>query len=259
METAGRRGLDRDTIKLFAALCMLPNHCAEMFLREDTLLRVFLLGIGYAAAFAMCFFLSEGFRFTSSRRRYGERLFIFALLSEIPYYIAFCPPLFQADPVTVMRSSPLNMIWTLFLSFLILEVCTLPLIGRPEKTILIVTILFLSGFSDWGVLAPLFVLLFSLAGPKKAAQKKAFAACLLLFAATLLLENRAGGFSWPDSLVRTLLSLTGPAAASILILFYYNGQAHRTGTHLKFRKWFFYIFYPAHLAVLDLIRFFLFS
>ena len=37
----------------------------------------------------MCYFLVEGFYYTHSRRKYGERLLIFAGISQVPYMIAF--------------------------------------------------------------------------------------------------------------------------------------------------------------------------
>ena len=46
--------------------------------------------------------------------------------------------------------------------------------------------------------------------------------------------------------------MSGPALAAIAICCFYNGQRATRGRTAA--KWFFYIFYPAHLAVLGVIR-----
>lgn len=245
--------MDRDTIKFIAAFSMLPNHIAVMFFREDTLLRAFFIGIGYMAAFTMCFFLTEGFRFTSSKRRYGTRLLVCALLSELPYLIAFSDPGTLFTPEFLLHS-PLNMIFTLFLCFLILRVREMPCAGSAEKAALTVALVLLSGLCDWGILAPLFVLFFVSCGPSQNGRRRAFSACLLLLAAEQYLDTLYSGFSPAERLIRVLLSLTGPLLSAFLILFCYNGRAHRSEKHRRFLQGFFYVFYPAHLAVLDLIR-----
>ena len=252
------RRTDRDTIKLLAALSMLPNHIAEMFLPEDTLLRALLIGIGYMAAITMCFFLTEGFRFTSSRRRYGTRLLVFALLSELPYLAAFSGPGTGAQN-ELLTHAPLNMIFTLFLCFLILFVREMPLLGRTERALSVGALLLLSSLSDWGILAPLFVLFFASSKPSESGRRKAFAACLLLLSADHLLEVLFLGYPPEEGLLRVLLSLTGPLLAAFLILFCYDGRAHRSGKHRKAVQYFFYLFYPAHLAILCLVRFLFFS
>ena len=69
----------------------------------------FLKGIGYFTAPVMCYFLVEGFYKTSSRRAYAKRLFVFALVSQVPYFLAFN-----------REAAVLNMMFSLLFSFLIL-------------------------------------------------------------------------------------------------------------------------------------------
>ena len=68
---------------------MLLNHIAGIFLPEDTFVCDLLTGIGYFTAPVMCYLLAEGIFLTRSVRRYLIRLFLFALLSQVPYDLAF--------------------------------------------------------------------------------------------------------------------------------------------------------------------------
>ena len=78
MLTTEKPGLTRDAIKYLAIFTMLLNHIANVLLPENTILWEVLVDIGYFTAITMCYFLVEGFYYTHSRRKYGERLLIFA-------------------------------------------------------------------------------------------------------------------------------------------------------------------------------------
>ena len=109
MSTTEKPGLTRDAIKYLAIFTMLLNHIANVLLPENTILWEAFIDIGYFTAITMCYFLVEGFYYTHSRRKYGERLLIFAGISQVPYMMAF-------------GNSQLNMIFTLFICFMILVV-----------------------------------------------------------------------------------------------------------------------------------------
>ena len=89
MPTTEKPGLTRDAIKYLAIFTMLLNHIANVLLPENTILWEVLVDIGYFTAITMCYFLVEGFYYTHSRRKYGERLLIFAGISQVPYTMAF--------------------------------------------------------------------------------------------------------------------------------------------------------------------------
>ena len=73
--------LNRDQIKYIAVILMALNHIASVFLKEGTVAFLLLRNLGY--------FLVEGYYYTHSRKQYGQRLLLFALLSQIPFQIAF--------------------------------------------------------------------------------------------------------------------------------------------------------------------------
>ena len=66
--------LNRDIIKYLAVFAMLLNHIANLFLTSGTLLCEVFLDIGYFTAITMCYFLAEGYHYTRSKRKYGQRL-----------------------------------------------------------------------------------------------------------------------------------------------------------------------------------------
>ena len=82
MPTTEKPGLTRDAIKYLAIFTMLLNHIANVLLPENTILWEVFIDIGYFTAITMCYFLVEGFYYTHSRRKYGERLLIFAGISQ---------------------------------------------------------------------------------------------------------------------------------------------------------------------------------
>lgn len=104
------KGLSRDTIKYIAMFTMLLNHIATVFMEPGTWLAELFLNLGYFTAPIMCYFLVEGYEYTRSKRKYGERLLIFALISEVPFCLAFS----EGEKLSFVA---MNMIFTLFLCF----------------------------------------------------------------------------------------------------------------------------------------------
>ena len=238
-----REGLSRDAIKYIAMAAMLLNHIGTIFLTPGTLLYEVFLDVGYFTAPVMCFFLVEGYRMTRSRKRYGIRLFLFALLSELPFCFAFS----QGKAFYFVA---MNMIFTLFLCFLLLEVLEKEPKGFVRGT-LIVLIVLASSVSDWAILAPVYTALFYQAGQDREKQKRAFFWAAVLFGGFGLLGSPAG-YLGLQKLLYAFGCMSGVAAAGVCIVCFYNGKRAQKGQN--FSKWFFYLFYPAHLLVLGMIR-----
>ena len=138
--------MNRDQIKFLAIITMTCNHIANIFLTPGTLLFEIMIDIGYFTAITMCYFLVEGYGYTHDKKKYGERLLLFGVISFIPFCLAF-------------GMVQMNMLCTLFLCFLILKVMEMSTL-KWEKWIVILILIFVSLYSDWALLAPVFTILF---------------------------------------------------------------------------------------------------
>lgn len=233
---AGLRVLNRDAIKYIAMFTMLLNHIADVFLTSGTVLYEVLEDIGYFTAPVMCFFLVEGFDYTSSRIKYGQRLIVFAVLSQIPYQLAF-------------QDDTLNMIYTLLCCFLILA--ALEISFNPVYKVAVCALLTIAtAVGDWALVAPICTILLYYGKKSRIKTALAFGATYAIFVSFNIqkyMYDVPG--NWTLYAVKHgLLSGVGILAAAVVILVFYNGQRVKHGQN--FSKWFFYIFYPAHLLVL---------
>lgn len=193
----------------------------------------------------MCFFLVEGYQYTRSKVKYGGRLFFFAVLSQLPYYLAF-------------RYGNLNMFFTLFCCFLLLVV-----LERVDSYLLQIALCFLliiiTAISDWALVAPILTLLLAKNWGEKGRMWASYVGIAVVFAVLNLqsnmMQNRMNGLEAGltvravcDTLCSGIVILTAGAA----VLVFYNGERAKKGQN--FSKWFFYFFYPVHLCVLYLIK-----
>ena len=234
---------NRDVIKYFAMLTMLLNHISTIFMKSGSFLAELFLNLGYFTAITMCYFLVEGFQYTHSKKNYAIRLAIFALVSEIPYCLAFTNN-------GLLEFRELNMLFTLLICFGILMAVEKVSNKVIRATCILILILF-SSVCDWAFLAPVFTLLFLWSKGSKSKTGWAFIISMLLFGGL----NFAGGlgrFSMETNLIYALGSMMGIALAGIVIVIFYNGRRIEKGS--VFSKWFFYWFYPLHLLLLGILR-----
>lgn len=187
--------------------------------------------IGRIAFPIFCFLMAEGTFYTKNPRKYGLRLMIGALLSEIPFDLAFRGRLTWEYQ---------NVMLTLFLGFLTVEI-----IQRTEFDI--VKVLAVSGGfalaewanTDYGGFGVLLVVLFSQTRGK-------------LWFQTIMVAM----FSWMiNSLKIPVLGILVPIEmfaifAMIPIALYSGGKV----TSNRAVQWGFYLFYPVHLIILVLVR-----
>jgi hypothetical protein len=240
-----KKGLNRDVIKYIAIVAMLANHIATVFLVSGTLLCRILLGIGDFTAITMCYFLVEGYSYTHSKKKYMGRLLLFAILSQIPYDMAFTEQ-------GVISFIGFNMLFTLLLCFLICLIAEkVPNIFL--KIVLIILILICSIKCDWGIGAPVFTLLFIWSKNSVLKKKIAFIIPTALFGLYNFI-GRYGKVPIETCILSTVICIIGMGMSGICIIYFYNGKRAKIGR--SFSKWFFYIFYPLHLLIIALIRIF---
>lgn len=218
------RGVTSFSLKVVAIIGMTCNHASWIF--ADQLPFPFycvLMGAGGLTFPVMAFLISEGWRHTSDCNRYLLRLGMFAVISQVPFW--------------VFLSHNLNVMFTLFIGLAVLRLHD----TMPSKTawlgIACIGTL-ASGLCDWGFIGvPMIVI----AGLMPTVKKRALYSSALPMAAfgiPALLGILAGSL---DNLPVLLYALCNGAAG--LLLTFYNGERGRP------LKWFFYLYYPAHIAV----------
>lgn len=237
------QGLNRDVIKYIAMVTMLLNHIAHVFLVRGTVLHEFFEDVGYFTAPVMCYFLVEGYAYTRSKFRYGLRLLVFTVISQAPFYLALRLPM-AGLPFT------LNMFYTLFCSFLILvareKIQNPTWRGAVCGILVLITII-----GDWQIFAALLVYLLAENWGDKRKMMINYMTIALIYCLFITRNYMWGNYGLAASVFHGLLGCLGIVAAGVVVLSFYNGKRAEHGRN--FSKWFFYIFYPAHLLILYLV------
>ena len=234
--------LNRDAIKAIAMATMLLNHIANALLSPQSPWFEPLVNIGYFTAVTMCYFLVEGYGYTHDRKAYALRLLGFALIAQIPYQLAL--GFFQ-----------LNMLFTLLVCFGIVHVWVSWGADKgPQKVLVVLGLFFASLFMDWAILAPVFTLMFASwrYGDAPACGTRSVLARLFVGDALIFFFLNLPANWTVQTALHTAASSLGILVAGAVILLFYNGKRAEHGR--TFWKWFFYLFYPAHLAVLAAIK-----
>lgn len=231
--------MNRNQLKYIAAFAMLLDHIAMVFSDRMTenywyfTIYCIMRALGRLTAPIMCWFLAQGFIHTSSKKKYALRLFIFALISQIPYTLI--------HHHTILNFTDLNVIFMFLLSFVML--CVIESSWKPVlKWIVAICIILLSAFCDWGVYGPILVLCFYFLKDKRKLLILIYCILSAFVVSTNLVFMIMKDFAWYSEIWQLGLFLFIP------LLFIYNGEK---GSDNAFHKWFFYIFYPVHLLILS--------
>ena len=225
--------MSRSTLKYIAIIAMTLDHISAYFLPIDTPLGFVLRLIGRLTSPIMCYFIAEGFRFTSDRLKYGLRLLIFAIVSQPAFYFADTSQPFR-----------LNMLFTLLIGFLML--CAYDKIKNTAlKCAAIMLLLTASYFCDWGIIAPMWILTFHILKNDRKMLFTAFTAISLMHIIINTMACITADIAWYSQLWQAGVLLFIPAIA------FYNGK---NGAKGFISKWFFYIYYPLHLAIISVIK-----
>lgn len=203
--------LDSFQLKCIAIVSMALDHTGAVLYPSQIWLRC----LGRIAFPIFCFLIVEGFFHTHDVRRYMGRLGVFALISEIPYDLAF-------------RGVPLEYAHQNVFFTLLIGIGMMVLLERnrewPVKAVILLLAMWLAVLirSDYNFRGVLLIFVF------------------YIFHESWWLAVTAGGL-W-NFLYQGVIQKYG--VLSVLPLALYNGERGRK------MKYFFYIFYPAHLLLL---------
>lgn len=250
-----KKGISGYGLKMIAVVTMLIDHTAATIL-ERILLQMQEAGTEMSTTYGMlsivyfvmrligrmafpiyCFLLVEGFHYTRNRAKYALRLFVFALISEVPFDMAFnqsfCSMSYNNVFLTLLIG--LLTIWGIHESM-----ARIPIeqdtgarrmgLGLLRTMVIVVILLAGSGLAQW--------------------LNTDYGACgiIAIFIMYMLYRNPMLGFGTMVLELGLLGGIMEWAAFLMLIpMHFYNG------TRGKQIKYFFYAFYPVHLLVLSLI------
>lgn len=222
-----KRGLSQETLKVIACVTMLLDHIGAIFVSGYTL-RI----IGRIAFPIFCFLMAEGAYYTKNPRKYALRLVIGALLSEIPFDLAFRRGLtLQTQSVMV----------TLLLGFLAIEAIQKTDNGLVKLTITAFGFLLGQLFkTDYGGYGVLLIILLSQTRGQWWLQT-------VLVAAVAWMMNSV---RIPVFGVKIPIEMF--AVLAMIPIGLYSGKKTSSS---KAVQWAFYLFYPVHLTVLVVIRY----
>ena len=235
-----------DVIKYIAIIPMLFGHTISSLVEHDILeSNTFLIVLQALAIFAppiFFFSITEGYKYTRSKKKYALRLLIFAIITQIPFALNSFGTLFTVEAIL-----NLNVFFTLLaglISIIVWE-SKYPAVARIIGIIIIDGLTVLFG-SEWMIFGVPIILGLHIFSEKSRVRFIWFAICIILS------QHICWGMN-----IYTLICpgfIAGTLAAIMSYLFrttFYNGQR---GKHPVFAKWFFYIVYPLHFVLIYLIE-----
>ena len=226
-------------LKIFAAVCMVIDHVGLMFFPQHRIFRV----LGRLAFPIFAFMISEGARYTRSRRKYFLTMFSIAAICQVVYYV-FDNSLYMCILVTFSLSLVMLFALSEFKKKLFAENSSLleklgsgVLFVASVAFCFLLNQLFTIDYGFEGCLLPVFASLTDFRGinvSEGLAKLDNLTFRIAVFGVGLLLTSLSlGGLH-----IYSLMAL-------IPLLFY-------SGKRGKYKmKYFFYFFYPLHLVALE--------
>ncbi|MGI6177204.1 MAG: TraX family protein [Eubacterium sp.] len=251
-----RRGLSSKAIKWIAMVTMAVDHTAVAIIetlfyygQNEVSASVFLVyevmrDIGRLAFPLFIYLLVEGFFRTHSRAQYLSGMLIFSAISEIPFDLALTLGPDSAAAGVFIESTHQNIYFTLSIGLLCMVVAERIFIGtgraNPALQVIVACLVAAGG----GALAELIKADYGAVG------------VIAIVAAYMMRRNKLSDLELPAAVGVLLFSnLTeGYAIADCFFVHASNGLRG----NIKY-KWLYYIFYPAHLAILALLKYLIFA
>lgn len=244
---ASSKGFSGSTLKIIAILSMLIDHIAAIILTDNILqklalnhndytvvaqdpvyvIMIIMRCIGRLAFPMFCFLLIEGFLHTHNKMKYAARLLLFAFLSEIPFDYAVNH--------TLLEFGYQNVFFTLFLglmTMILYDMVAVKYKDKPGLFSFFQTLIFIGAIlvslglrADYGMIG--IVTIYLMYCFRNHRKKQILIGCF---------------------------ALTFETASEIFTFAVYPLLKRYNGERGMFKlKYFFYLFYPAHILILALI------
>ena len=230
--------LNSNHLKLIAIIAMTIDHIADLIYpgMPKNMISIILHIIGRLTAPIMFFFICEGFYYTKNLKKYILRLFIFAIISHFAYCFAFG---INFIPFSSGIFNQTSIMWSLAWSVVVLYIANKTNLKEWQKWILIMLINVITFSSDWSCIAVMAILFMY---PNRGNLKKQFISMsfwIFIYAiiSYLFVSKTYGLITLAVALAYPLLNI-------------YNGEKGK----MNWMKWFFYLYYPLHLAIIGILR-----
>ena len=232
------KNLNSNQLKFIAIIAMTIDHLTwAIFPGCQRIWWVYALHIiGRITAPIMWFFIAEGYNYTRNVKKYIARLFAFAVISHFAYNFAFGIPF---TPFKTGFFNQTSVMWSLAWSVVlmcIIESVKVPQWGKYVAIIVVCVVSFPSDWSSVAAMAPLF--LYTHRGNIKK-QGLDIVMWTAIYAAVYFLF-----LDKPYGILQMFTFLSVPLLAK------YNGKRG----NWRGMKWFFYLYYPANLVIVGILR-----
>ncbi|MCL2632114.1 MAG: conjugal transfer protein TraX [Coriobacteriia bacterium] len=231
--------LDSFALKVIAIIGMSANHLGNAFYNYLPLtIRAILIGFGGLTFPIMAYQISVGYQHTRDVRKYALRLGAFALVSLVPFIWVLGPSL--------------NIMFTLLLGLLIIWADD-TLQGSDSKRLvfylLLTAAVLVTHWCDWSYIGVPMILLYHRGRGQSWQPVLPVAMVWLMGLGTVvdLLARSAPLVYWHYNLPMLLYCFVG-ATATIPLIRAYNDEQGRP------MKYFFYLYYPLHIAILGVAK-----
>lgn len=236
--------INSNLLKVFAMIFMLLDHMWATIIPGNQ----WMTNVGRLAFPIFAFLIVEGFTHTSDLKKYIKRLFIFALISEIPFNL-----IYTGSWVFPFHQ---NVMFTLLLGLLCISEIdkiksNIELKSRTKSIFKIILYLLISiiGFVDYGIIGVLTIIIFYIFKNFKFAWLGQLISLILLY--IVFFKGQSVIINIFD--FEYFLPLQSIGILSLIPIWLYNGKR---GKKNEIIQYIFYLFYPVHMLVLYLIYYF---
>ncbi len=240
----GSRGITANILKILAVMFMVFDHLWATLISGND----WMTYIGRLTFPIFAFLISEGFIHTSNVRKYIFRLLGFALISEIPFNLFYGGSWFYPYHQNVMFTLLLGLLGIVVIDKARKEK-TAKAIGKAVLLLIPISLGAFIGFPDYGFWGYLTVIMFYLFRGFPFAWVLQLAGMILLHIVLPEGQNLI-----VDIFGKTLeFPVQSFAVLALIPIWLYGGKKGKGGKILQYG---FYAFYPVHMLVLYLIRYF---
>ena len=237
-----QKGLTANALKIIAIVAMTVDHLTWLLLpgyRTDVL-TLSLHTIGRLTAPIMMFFIAEGFHYTKNIKKYIFRMFLSAIIAHFAYALMFSKSFIPFRHTAFDQTS---ILWAFAMGLVALAVTKSknPKLKQWHKQVIVWVCIIAAFCADWSSPAAVIILYMGINRGNFKKQMMWFMIWITAYSAVYAI--------FLNPVYGALQMLT---VLSIPLLRSYNGQ--RGKLKWKGMKWFFYIYYPAHLFILGAIR-----